>query len=79
MAIARRICHPTLTWQGADLLARARLQLGNAEQAAAAARLAEDTVAAIAAAEPESSLADSLRRWPRVQEMQETVERVRRM
>jgi class 3 adenylate cyclase len=79
VAIARRICHPTLTWQAADLLARARLQLGDAEQAGAAARLAEDTVAAIAAAAPESSLADALRRWPRVQEMQETVERVRRM
>ena len=40
--------------------------------------LAHDTVTAIAAAAPEASLADTLWRWPRVQEMQETVERVRR-
>jgi tetratricopeptide (TPR) repeat protein len=79
VAIARRIGYPTLAWQAADLLARARLRLGHGEQAGAAARLAEDTLAAIAAAAPDAALADSLRRWPRVQEMQETVERVRRM
>ena len=79
VAIARRIAYPTLTWQAADLLARANLALGAAEKAGAAARLAQDTVAAIAAAAPEPSLADTLWHWPRVLEMQETVERVRRM
>jgi tetratricopeptide (TPR) repeat protein len=78
VVIARRIAYPTLTWQAADLLARANLALGAAEKASAAARLAEDTVAAIAAAAPEPSLTDTLWRWPRVLEMQETVERVRR-
>jgi class 3 adenylate cyclase/tetratricopeptide (TPR) repeat protein len=79
VAIARRIAYPTLTWQGADLLARASMALGAGEEANAAARLAEDTVVAIAAAAPESSLANTLWRWPRVIEMQETAERVRRM
>jgi class 3 adenylate cyclase/tetratricopeptide (TPR) repeat protein len=79
VAIARRIGYPTLTWQAADLLARANLALGAAEKAHAAARLAEDTVAVIAAGAPESALADTLWRWPRVIDMQETVERVRRM
>ena len=79
VAIARRIAYPTLTWQAADLLARASMALGAGDEANAAARLAADTVAAIAAAAPESSLADTLRQWPRVIEMQETVERVRRM
>src|SRR5438105_1619033 len=79
VAIARRIAYPTLTWQAADLLARASMALGARDEANAAARLAADTVAAIAAAAPESSLADTLRQWPRVIEMQETVERVRRM
>ena len=79
VAIARRIGYPTLTWQAADLLARASLALGIAEKAHAAAGIAQDTVAAIAAAAPESSLADTLWRWPRVIEMQETIERVRRM
>jgi tetratricopeptide (TPR) repeat protein len=79
VAIARRIAYPTLTWQAAELLARAQLRLGAAEKAGAAARLAQDTVAAIAAAAPEPALADTLRHWARVVEMQETVERVRRM
>ena len=78
VAIARRIRYPTLTWQAAQLLARANVALGAPEQAATAAALAHDTVAAIAAAAPEPSLAATLWSWPRVQEMQETVERVRR-
>src|SRR5436309_2053819 len=79
VAIACRIAYPTLTWQAADLLARAQILVGDAEKAGAAARLAHDTVARIAAAAPEASLAATLWRWPRVIEMQETVERVRRM
>jgi class 3 adenylate cyclase/tetratricopeptide (TPR) repeat protein len=79
VGIAREIAYPTLTWQAADLLARARLRLGEVEPARAAARLAEDTVTAVAAGAPEPSLAAALWRWPRVQQMQETAERVRRM
>jgi class 3 adenylate cyclase/tetratricopeptide (TPR) repeat protein len=79
VAVARRIGYPTLAWQAADLLARAHLALGAAEPARAAARLAEDTVARIAAAAPEPALAESLRRWPRMHEMQETLEGVRRL
>jgi len=66
VAIARRIAYPTLTWQAADLLARAQILVGDAEKAGAAARLAHDTVARIAAAAPEASLAATLWRWPRV-------------
>jgi len=79
VAIGRRIGYPTLTWQAADVLARAHMMLGAADEARAAARLAEDTVAAIAAAAPEPALAETLSRWPRVVQMRETVERVRRM
>jgi len=79
LAIAREIGYPTLPWQVADLLARAHADLGAADDARTAARLAEDTVASIAAAAPEPSLADTLSRWPRVHAMRETVERVRRM
>src|SRR5262249_43637679 len=66
VAIGRRIGYPTLTWQAADLLARAHMTLGAAAEARAAAQLAEDTVAAIAAAAPEPALAATLSRWPRV-------------
>ena len=55
------------------------MALGAADDARAAARLAEDTVAAIAAAAPEPALAETLSGWPRVVQMRETVERVRRM
>jgi hypothetical protein len=79
VSIARRIAYPTLTWQAADVLARANMQLGAAEKARAAAELAERTLVAIAAAAPEPALAESLRRWSRVEQMQATVERVRRM
>jgi hypothetical protein len=79
VAIGRRIGYPTLTWQAADVLARAHMALGAAEDARAAAQLAEDTVAAIAAAAPEPALAETLARWPRVLQMRETVERVSRM
>jgi class 3 adenylate cyclase/tetratricopeptide (TPR) repeat protein len=79
VAIGRRIGYPTLTWQAAEVLARAHMMLGAADDARAAARLAEDTVAAIAAAAPEPALAETLSRWPRVVQLRETVERVRRM
>ena len=79
VAIARDIGYPTLTWQTADLLARAHAAVGAADKARAAASLAEQTVASVAAAAPEPAMADTLWRWPRVQEMQATVERVRRM
>lgn len=79
VTIAREIGYPTLTWQAADLLARAHAQSGAPDDARAAARLAKDTVAWIASAAPEPSLAESLWRWPRVHLMQETVEQTRRM
>jgi class 3 adenylate cyclase/tetratricopeptide (TPR) repeat protein len=79
VAIGQRIGYPTLIWQAADLLARAQMALGAADDARGAARLAEDTVATIAAAAPEPALAETLSRWPRVVQMRETVERVRRM
>jgi tetratricopeptide (TPR) repeat protein len=79
VAVAREIGYPTLTWQAGDLLARSHADLGAVDDALAAARLAEDTVTAIAAAAPEASLADTLARWPRVHAMRETLERIRRM
>lgn len=55
------------------LIARTLYLMGSIDQMQA--RLAE----AEANAAPEPALAHTLRNWPRVQEMQETVERVRRM
>jgi tetratricopeptide (TPR) repeat protein len=79
VAIGQRIGYPTLTWQAADVLARAHMKLGAADKARAAADLAERTIAVVADAAPDPSLSDALRRWPRVHEMQQTLERVRRM
>ena len=79
LTVARAIGYPTLTWQAADVLARAHMKAGDAEAARAAAGLAEQTVAWIAERAPDPRLRDALSRWPRVHEMQQTAERARRM
>jgi len=80
VAIARRIAYPTLTWQAADLLARASMALGARDEATRGRPPCARTRS------PRSRPRRRSRRsptrygqWPRVIEMQETVERVRRM
>jgi tetratricopeptide (TPR) repeat protein len=79
LEVARAIGYPTLTWQAADLLARAHIKAGDGEGAHAAAGLAQETIARIAESAPDPALCAALWQWPRVHAMQETVERARRM
>jgi hypothetical protein len=52
LAIGRRIEYPTLTWQAADLLARAQAAAGHAERAAGTAQVAVETIDLVACACP---------------------------
>jgi class 3 adenylate cyclase len=78
LRIAREIEYPTLTWQAAHLLARAQTQQKRVEAAGATARLAAETIDAVAARAPERALRDSFLAWPRVQAALEDAERFRR-
>ncbi len=66
LRIAREIEHPTLTWQVAHSLARAEAAIGHTEAASAAARLARETIEAVAARAPAPALRQSFLGWPRV-------------
>jgi len=78
LATARQIGYPTLTWQAAHLLARAQANQNKMEEAYAAARLAADTIEAIAARAPDPALTQTFLAWPRVQAVQEELHRLRR-
>jgi tetratricopeptide (TPR) repeat protein len=75
---ARCIGFPTLTWQSADLLAKAYAAEGRQADALAAATLAAETIERMAAAAPDAQCGQSLLVWPRVQAAYETLERLRR-
>lgn len=75
LGIARTIGYPTLTWQAAHLLARAHASQSRLEEAAVAARLAAETIDAVAARAPEPALARSFLAWRRVSEAREEAER----
>jgi len=77
LEIARRIGFPTLTWQSADLLAKAHAAEGRPADALAAATLAAETIERMAAAAPDAPCRRSLLAWPRVQAAYETLERLR--
>ena len=79
LATARGIGYPTLTWQAADLLARARMKTADVEGARDAVTVAGQTIARIAESAPDPALRQALWQWSRVQEAQETVERARRL
>jgi tetratricopeptide (TPR) repeat protein len=76
--VARAIRYPTLTWQAAHRLAEARAAAGDHASALAAAQLAHDTLAHVAAAAPEPDLRRTLAAWPRAAAVQETLGRLRR-
>ncbi|HEU4438877.1 MAG TPA: adenylate/guanylate cyclase domain-containing protein [Methylomirabilota bacterium] len=75
--IARRIGFPTLTWQSAHLLAQAHAS-DRPDEALAAATTAAETIERMEAGAPEAQLGQTLRAWPRVQAVYETLERLRR-
>jgi tetratricopeptide (TPR) repeat protein len=76
LAVGRDIHHPTLTWQAAQRLALAHAGAGETDEARAACRTAADTIAAVAAAAPEPALRRSFLAWRRVQEVEETLQRL---
>jgi class 3 adenylate cyclase/tetratricopeptide (TPR) repeat protein len=78
LGLAQSIGYPTLTWQAADLLARALAGAGRAGDAAAAARLAVDTIDAVASRATDEGLRRAFLGWTRVHAAQETFERLRR-
>jgi hypothetical protein len=78
MVTARRIGYPTQTWQAAHLLARAEAAGGRMEEAAAAARLAQETLDEIAARLPDVALRRTFLAWRRVGEARDELDRLRR-
>jgi class 3 adenylate cyclase/tetratricopeptide (TPR) repeat protein len=78
LAGARRIGYSTLTWQAAHLLARAEAATGRMEDAAAAARLAADTLDQVVARLPDPASRRIFLAWRRVGTAQEDVERLLR-
>jgi tetratricopeptide (TPR) repeat protein len=78
LRIAQRIGYPTLTWQAAHLLARTRAGQDKVEDAFTTARLAADTIEAVAARIPDSALQQTFLAWHRVQSVREDLDRFRR-
>jgi tetratricopeptide (TPR) repeat protein len=78
LGVARRIGYPTLTWQAAHLLARAEAAAGRMDEAAAAARLATDTLDQVVARLPDAASRRTFLAWRRVGTAREDVERLLR-
>jgi tetratricopeptide (TPR) repeat protein len=78
LGAAQRIGFPTLTWQSAHRLAQANAARDRLVDAAAAAALGAATIERMAAEAPDAQCRDTLLAWPRVQDLHETLERVRR-
>jgi class 3 adenylate cyclase/tetratricopeptide (TPR) repeat protein len=76
VAIGRRIEYPTLTWQGAHLLARAQAEARRREDAVVTARLARDTIDSVAARAPDPALGRTFLEWPRVVTAREDLDRL---
>jgi len=78
LGIARQIGYPTVIWQAAHLLARARAGQHKMEDAFAAARLAAETVDAVAPRIPDPALRETFLGWPRVQAVRDELDRLTR-
>jgi hypothetical protein len=78
LKIGQQIGYPTLTWQAAHLLARAQAGENKVEEAFASARLAVETIDAVAARIPELALKQTFLAWPRVQAVRDDLDRLRR-
>jgi class 3 adenylate cyclase/tetratricopeptide (TPR) repeat protein len=77
LRIARVMGYPTLTWQAAHLLAEAEEAAGRPAAGLTAATLAVGTLRRMAVAAPQDELRRALQRWPRVQAVHETLDRLR--
>ena len=78
LRIAQQIRYPPLTWQAAHLLSRTRAGQNKVEDAFTTARLAADTIEALAARIPTSALQQTFLAWHRVQSVREDLDRFRR-
>jgi tetratricopeptide (TPR) repeat protein len=78
LRIAQQIRYPPLTWQAAHLLSRTRAGQNKVEDAFTTARLAADTIEALAARIPTSALHQTFLAWHRVQSVREDLDRFRR-
>jgi tetratricopeptide (TPR) repeat protein len=78
LRIAQQIGYPPLTWQAAHLLSRTRAGQHKMEDAFTTARLAADTIEAVAARIPTSALQQTFLAWHRVQSVREDLDRCRR-
>jgi tetratricopeptide (TPR) repeat protein len=76
LRIARSISYPTLTWQAAHSLARIRSEQGRPDDAAAAARLALETIDRVAARASQIGLGQTFLGWSRVQVARGDLERL---
>ena len=76
LAIGRKIQYPTLTWQAGHLLARAQAEAHRPDEAVVTARLALDTIDAVAARAPDLALRKTFLEWPRVVVAREDLDRV---
>ena len=78
LRIARGIGYATGIWQAAHLLSRAQAGQKKMEDAFASARLAAETVDAVAARVPDPALRQNFLNWSRVQAVREDLDRLRR-
>jgi tetratricopeptide (TPR) repeat protein len=77
LRVAREIGYATGIWQAAHALSRAQARQEKVEAAVASARLAVETIDAVAARVPDPALRQTFLGWSRVQAVREDVERLR--
>jgi len=78
LRLAQEIGYPTLTWQAAHLLARTQAGQTKMEDAFASARLAAETIDAMAARILEPAVQRTFLAWPRIETVRDEVDRLRR-
>jgi tetratricopeptide (TPR) repeat protein len=76
VAIGRRIEYPTLAWQAGYLLARAQTEARRRDEAVVTARLALETIDAVAGRAPDTALRKTFLEWPRVVAAREDLDRL---
>ena len=79
LAIGRKIQYPTLVWQAGHLLARAQAEARRPDEAIVTARLALESIDAVAARAPDLALRQTFLAWQRVVEARENLDRLIRI
>jgi len=79
LAIGRKIQYPTLVWQAGHLLARAQAEARRPDEAIVTARLALESIDAVAARAPDLALRQTFLAWQRVVEAREDLDRLIRI